>query len=100
MHARRLDTQFAADAVRVAFAEKMIFVPLEARQQVIPAPAVEPKLPPMIVVRGLAAHVDHGIDRGRAADDLAARIVEAAAIEPRFRLGLEAPVRARIADGE
>src|SRR5262249_20571474 len=30
----------------------------------------------------------------------AARIVEAAAVEPRLRLGLEHPVRARIADGE
>src|SRR4029077_18953962 len=33
-------------------------------------------------------------------DHLAARIVEAAAVEPLLRLGLEHPVRARIADGE
>ena len=54
----------------------------------------------MIVVGGLAAHVDHGVDRRRAADHLAARIIEAAAVEALLRLGLEAPVRARIADGE
>ncbi len=54
----------------------------------------------MIVVGGLTAHVDHGVDGGGAADHLAAGIVEAAAVEPRFRLGLEHPVRARIADGE
>ena len=54
----------------------------------------------MIVIGGLAAHIDHGVDRRRAADHLAARIIEAAAVEARLRLGLEAPVRARIADRE
>ncbi len=54
----------------------------------------------MIVVGGLAAHIDHGVDRRRAADHLAARIIQAASVEARLRLGLEHPVRARIADGE
>ena len=54
----------------------------------------------MIVVGGLPAHIDHGVDRRRAADHLAARIVEAAAVEAFLRLGLEAPVRPRIADCE
>ena len=54
----------------------------------------------MVVVGRLAAHVDHGVDRRRAADHLAARIGEAAAVEARLRLGLEHPVRARIADRE
>ena len=73
---------------------------LEERQHVVPAPAGEPELAPVVVVGGLAAHVDHGVDGGGAADHLAARIVEAAAVEPRLRLGLEHPVGARIADGE
>ena len=54
----------------------------------------------MIVVRGLAAHIDHGVDRRRAADHLAARIIQAAAVETFLGLGLEAPVGARIANGE
>ena len=54
----------------------------------------------MIVVGGLAAHIDHGVDGRRAADHLAARIIQAAAVEARLRLGLEHPVRARIADRE
>ena len=36
----------------------------------------------------------------RAADHLAARIVQRAAVQARLGLGLEHPVRARIADGE
>src|SRR5277367_731926 len=78
----------------------MILVALEVGQHVVPAPAVESELAPMVVVGSLAAHIDHGVDRGRAADRLAARITEAAAIEPFLRLSLEAPVRAWIADSE
>src|SRR5262249_23227550 len=64
------------------------------------APAGDSELAPVFVVRGLPAHVNHGFDRGGAADHLATRIVEAAAVEPLLRLGLEHPVRARVADGE
>ena len=53
---------------------------------------------PLVVVLRLAAHVDHAVDRGAAADHLAARIVEGAAAETGFGLGLEQPIRARIAD--
>ena len=54
----------------------------------------------MVVVGRLTAHIDHGIDRGRAADHLAARIVQRAAVEAFLRLGAEHPVGARIADRE
>ena len=64
VHARRLHAQFATDAVRIAFAQEMIFVSLEKRQHIVPAPATQPKLAPMVIIGGLAAHVDHGIDRG------------------------------------
>src|SRR6266404_4877337 len=72
----------AADRVRVARTKKMVLVPAEERQHVIGSPAGKPELAPMVIVRGLPAHVDHGVDGGRAADHLAARIVEAAAVEP------------------
>ena len=52
----------------------------------------------MIVIAGLAAHRQHGVDRGRAAHRLAARIIELAAVEARLGHGLEHPVAARIAD--
>src|SRR5580704_1736657 len=99
-HPRRRDVPFAADRMRLARAEEMIFVALEIRQYVIPAPAAQAELPPVIVIGGLAAHIDHGVDRRRAADHLAARIIEAAAVEALFGLGLKTPVGARIADGE
>ena len=61
-HARRLDAQFAADRMRLAGPEKMVLVPAEERQHVVVAPAGEPELAPVVVIGGLAAHVDHGVD--------------------------------------
>ena len=97
-HARLLHRQFTSDSVQIAFAKEMIFVLFEVGQHVVPAPAGQSKLSPMIVVGGLPAHVDHGVDSGRAADHLAARIAEAAAVEAFLRFGFEAPIRTRIAD--
>src|SRR5262249_47745261 len=99
-HARRLDPPFAAGGVRRARPEEMVLVPLEERQHVVPAPAGQAELAPVVVIGRLAAHVDHGVDGGGAPDRLAARIIEAAAVEPGLGLGREQPVRARIADGE
>ena len=72
----------------------------EVGQHVVPAPARQAELPPAVVVGGLAAHVDHGVDGRAAADHLAARIGDGAAAEARLRLGPVHPVGARIADGE
>src|ERR1700722_1970786 len=55
-HSRRRHVPFAADRMRLAGAEEMIFVALEIRQYVIPAPAAQAELAPVIVVCGLAAH--------------------------------------------
>ncbi|MHC2685693.1 hypothetical protein ACVJDU_007257 [Bradyrhizobium diazoefficiens] len=54
----------------------------------------------MVVIGGLSAHRDHGVDRRAAADHLAAGIGQRAAVQARLGLGLEHPVRARIADRE
>ena len=83
-----------------AVAEEMVLVPLEIFQHVVPAPAGKPELAPMVVIGRLAAHVDHGIDGGAAADHLAARISEAAAVERRLGFGAKAPVRPGVADRE
>src|SRR2546429_22346 len=47
---------------RRAGAEKMVLMPAEERQHVVGAPAGEPKLAPVVVIGGLAAHIDHGVD--------------------------------------
>ena len=57
-----LDTPFAARAVMLARAEVMVEMLPEDRQHVIPAPAVEAHLAPVVVIARLAAHVDHGVD--------------------------------------
>ena len=95
-----LDTPAAAGAMMRAVAEEVIFKPPEHRQHVVIGPALQPELAPVIVVGGLTAHRDHGVDRRRAADHLASRVGQRAAVEARLALGLEHPVRARIADGE
>src|SRR5512133_2370023 len=53
---RSFDPPAAARAMMLAFAEKMILQPAERRLDVIPTPAAEAKLAPVVVVGGLAAH--------------------------------------------
>ena len=81
---RRLDPPAAAGAVMLAVAEEMILQPPERRQHVVIAPAGQAELAPVIVVGGLSAHRDHGVDGRRAADHLAARIGQRAAVEARL----------------
>src|SRR6266478_5427203 len=52
---------FTPDTLKIAGAEEMILVLLEIRQHVVPAPAGQSKLAPMIIVGRLAPHVDHGV---------------------------------------
>ena len=50
LHARLLDPPFAAGAVMLGVAEEMIVEPLEDRADIVPAPAGEPELAPVVVV--------------------------------------------------
>jgi nucleotide-binding universal stress UspA family protein len=52
----------------------------------------------VIVITCLAAHVDHAVDGRAAAQHLAARVDQAAAVEARIGLGAEHPVGTRIVD--
>src|SRR5690606_284614 len=52
---RWLDAPAAAGAVNVARPEEMVLEPLEHRQHVVPAPAGEAELTPVVVIGGLAA---------------------------------------------
>ncbi len=97
---RRLDPPLAPRAVMLAVAEEMVVQPPEGRQHIVPAPAGQAELAPMVIVGRLAAHGDHGVDRRGAADHPAAGIVQGPAVQPRLGLGPVHPVRARIADGE
>src|SRR5258708_31165095 len=78
----------------------MIFHLLEEWQNIAPSPSLETEGTPTVVVRCLAAHADHRVDRRGAADDFAAQISERAAIEARLDFRAKHPVAARIADGK
>ena len=96
---RLLDPPFAAGAVEgVGRAEMVLGLP-EQGQHVVPGPAAVAHLGPAVIVPRLAAHVDHAVDRGAAAEHPAARIVERPAVQPVLGFGLQAPVGARIALG-
>ena len=81
----------------VGLQRPLVLVLLEVGQHLLPGPALVAHLAPAVVVALLAAHVDHAVDGGAAAQHLAARIVEAAAVEARLGGGLVAPVGARVA---
>ena len=87
----------AAGAVNVVHAGVMVLGAAEIRKNIVPGPAGIAELAPVVVVARLAAHVDHAVDRGAAAEDSSARVVERPPVQPRFRLGPVAPVGAGIA---
>ena len=100
LHSRGLHAPLTADTVVFRFTHEMIVKALEDRTHIIPTPADETKLSPVIVIRRLAPHGNHGIDRGRTAHHLAARIFQRTAVKARFLLGLEHPIRTRVTDSE
>ena len=86
-------------AVRATLAAMTALVRTKIRQYVRPAPRVIARCRgPRVVVARLATHVDHAVDTGAAAQDLAARIQQIASVEAGFGFGAETPVGARIAD--
>src|SRR5262245_16319795 len=60
---RLIDSELAAAAMEVRAASEVVLMPPEIRQHVLPAPTLQSELPPMVVVRRLAAHIDHRVDR-------------------------------------
>ncbi len=67
----------------------------EIGQDIGIAPAGGARFLPMRVVTGMAANIDHAVDRGRPADHLAARTDKLPPAKRRFRLCQIAPIIAR-----
>ena len=71
---------------------------LEIGQHLAERPAGETRRGPAVIVAGIAANVDHAVDRRRPAEAAAARPVDAPPAEPRLRLGAVHPVMPRPAE--
>jgi hypothetical protein len=67
---------------------------LEVRQAGRVAPAFEAAICPVVVVPGIAADPVQPVDRGGPAEHAAARLVDLAVLQMRFRLGVVVPVEA------
>ena len=86
------DVKRAAGAPPGRLAAMRMFHPPEIGQHIGIAPAGRAGLLPMRIVAGMAADIDHAVDRTGPADHLAARTDKRAPAEGRFRLGKIAPV--------
>ena len=70
----------------------VVFRFFEVGKHVHVGPARVALLGPGVIVLALAAHVDHGVDRTRAAQHLAPWLVATPTIEPGLHRGLKLPV--------
>src|SRR5690606_9081103 len=69
----------------------------EKREYILPPPPGIAELAPVIIIAGLPAHVDHAVKCGAATQNLPARKLKLAAVEPWLTYRLEAPIGPRIA---
>jgi hypothetical protein len=93
------DSQRSAGAVVFVGAAFVVLGFAEVGQDRGVVPAFVAKLAPLVVVGGVAAHIDHAVDRAGATEHLAAGLVHGAAVELLFRFGFEFPVHPRIDEG-
>src|SRR5581483_3428433 len=86
-------------AMEVAGAEEVVLDALVVWEHIAPAPSGIALRLPFIEIRGLAADIDHGVDRARSAQQLSAWHVIGATAECRDRLGPVHPIDAWIVVG-
>ena len=86
------DRHRAAGAAPLIRAVDAMLHPLEVGQHVLVAPAPRAEPLPLVIVARRAAQEHQPVDRARSAHHLAARPDDAAAAQPRLRLGLVTPV--------
>ncbi|MND38723.1 hypothetical protein D3C80_294320 [compost metagenome] len=69
-----------------------VFHSLEIGQHIGIGPAARATLRPVIVIAGMATHIDHAVDRRRAANHFATRRDQAASTNMRLGLGRKSPI--------
>ena len=82
----------ATYAVEIIGSALVVLRPFEVGEHIAPAPAWVALCGPVVVVRAMAPRIDHGIDRARSAQHLAAGLVPAPPVQAGLRHGLESPV--------
>src|SRR5438105_12208193 len=90
--AQLVDGERAALAVILAVEIGIVFRALEVGQYIGVGPAGVAERCPLVVIASVAADIDHGVDRGRAAESLAARLITYTAVEACLRYRIELPV--------
>src|SRR3546814_3597378 len=83
----------AARAVKFVGAALIAFAALEEGQHVSIAPPRRTERRPLVIIEGVAANIDHRVDRARPAQPAPARLVADPAVQPRLRHRLIAIVR-------
>jgi hypothetical protein len=89
----------SAGAVELIGAAHLVLGASEIGQHVVERPASIAELTPMVEILGLAANVDHAVDRRGAAEHLAARPEHATVGGSGIGLGLVAPIDRRVGKG-
>ena len=88
------DRERAAGAVEFISAALVVLAGLEVGQHVLIGPAGAAQRGPVVIVPGVAADIEHGVDRARPAQSASARLIAPAPVQALHRLGFERPVRA------
>src|SRR5258705_4846222 len=86
------DAQRPVAAVQIIGAALIAFGALELGKNMVPRPAVAAKGGPIVVIGAVTADVDHSVDRTRATECLAPRLIAAAAVEAWLWHRFEGPV--------
>jgi hypothetical protein len=86
------DIQRTAGAVEAILHHLVVLGFLEVGQHIVIGPAGVAERRPAIVVGAMAADIDHGVDRARSAQRLAAGLVADAAVQAGLRHRLKGPV--------
>ncbi len=76
----------------------MIFQFPEVGQDIIPTPARIPGGAPIVEIRPMSTHIDHGVDGARAANDFATRPVSPTLVQLRIGFRLVHPVKAWVCE--
>ena len=93
------DVERPANGVMLARSAFLVFGLEEVGPHIVPAPALAAELAPAVVIGVLAADVEQAVDRGRAAENLAARPHMHSSARARVRLGRIQPVNLWILEG-